>query len=505
MPKCVAYICFTCDPGSQKPRNPASVISLNPLLVAALAKWVKTWHQSSNAPRSNLHSFGGSPIPPFCRILAQCNGPPELGIRCRSFDRSYIGNRYAILYAPEDIITEILACWRPKHCFFHCNSLDARMNMRRRGSGAMRCFASIVIALYVHLSIATFFPGAFHSAANSNRLNRWHKRLGLGFQGFQLKVSNSRNFQRQIVMDIHSLSWKRCFHALCILSYLISTWQIPFFAAATLDTWGRLDASRTLFPPTDRSAQRRGDSAAPFRALKTFAKRTYLKLRDLPKSIKKSYIASLFKRIFLNLQWGIPERRMSPVSAAVVLSGRENDAVRVKHRIQTNTSNAISFCFSRLFSHWKPTWDHIDLSAHLTLLKCWHGQSLETSCSQESIWPTMKMYQSRNMPALICRQLNSGKRGKRDDVHFGSLRELFSLEPDAFCWRFYLFVVTFDEVVISRHWHPPCTSCWRRSISIWSCPGSVKPVDSVRLSNSCPSRMYETGGDHPTWEPSLHC
>ena len=55
-----------------------------------------------------------------------------------------------------------------------------RMNMRRRGSGAMRCFAS-VIALYVHLSIATFFPGAFHSAAESNRLNRWHKWLGLGF------------------------------------------------------------------------------------------------------------------------------------------------------------------------------------------------------------------------------------------------------------------------------------------------------------------------------------
>ena len=132
MPKCVAYICFTCDPGNQKPRNPASVISLNPLLVAAVAKWVKTRHQSSNAPRSNLHSFGGSPIPPFCRILAQCNGPPELGIRCRSFDRSYIGNRYAILYAPEDIITEILACWRPKdehaQTWLRCNEMFCKRN-----------------------------------------------------------------------------------------------------------------------------------------------------------------------------------------------------------------------------------------------------------------------------------------------------------------------------------------------------------------------------------------
>jgi hypothetical protein len=148
---------------------------------------------------------------------------------------------------------------------------------------------------------------------------------------------------------------------------------------------------------------------------------------------KKVILHRFLSAFFLNLQWGIPERRMSPVSAAVVLSDRENDAVRVKHRIQTNTSNTISFCFSQLFSHWKPTWDHIDLSAHLTLLKCWHGQSLETSCSQESFWPALKMYQSRNMPALICRQVNSGKRG---DVHFGSLRELFSLELDAFLLAF---------------------------------------------------------------------
>lgn len=369
--------------------------------------------------------------------------------------------------------------------------------MRRRGSGAMRCFASIVIALYVHLSIATFFPGAFHSAAESNRLNRWHNWLGLGFQELQLKISNSRNFQRQIVTDGYSF---------------IIIKKMLFMHYASYHILSQPDKSPFLRSPlwTDGAGWMQVGFCSRLKTAQRSVAETQQHLSEHWKRLQKGHVSNweirqnpskkvilrrFLSAFFLNLQWGVPEQRMSPVNAAVVLSDRENDAVRVKYRIQTNTSNAISFCFSQLFSHWKPTWDHIDLSAHLTLLKCWHGQSLETSCSQESIWPAMKMYQSRNMPALICRQVNSGDVGS-----------CFLSNRMRFCWRFYLFVATFDEVVISRHWHPPCTSCWRRSISIWSCPGSVKPVDSARrLSNSCPSRMYGTGGDHPTWEPNLNC